>query len=162
MKYITFILGLLCCGLLNGQIKPHLEQIPKNKASKYQLEDLQLNESALPALPLNPDMAVFKPRYNYSAIRSLAKPAMVGKQLKVITSPKTGIPVLIKGNLNYPMQTFAGKSNLENECLSFLDAAKEILQVEQVDQAFAFTAVNPGAEGWQHVRIQQQVEGIPI
>jgi Zn-dependent metalloprotease len=160
MKFYTFAFALFFCTALQAQVKPHLQQVPKNQEAPHQLEDIELNQQALPGIPLQaPSLKAY---YDYAHINSLPTPHAVGTALKVIPT-EHGTPRLIKGTLDYPKKTFEGKSALENECLSYLEAIQDILKVDDaVEYTFQLQSHQTGLDGQEHARFQQYAGEIPV
>lgn len=160
MKFYTFAFALFFCTALQAQVKPHLQQVPKNQEAPHQLDDIQLNQEALPGVPLQAPR--LKAYYDFAQINSLPVPQTVGMALKIIPS-EHGTPLLIKGSLDYPKKTFDGKSALENECLSYMEAIQDILKVDAaMEHSFQLKHSQTGLDGQVHARFQQYLQEVPV
>ena len=161
MKLSSLFICMLLSAVLIGQIKPKLEDIPHNPSTKHELESIQLNEEALQQLP-SPKANQYNHGLTYASLPHLIVPERHQRDLQITRSSDTGIPIFIEGNMDYPMRTFLGKSELESNCLSYLDAIDNLLRIDHATEAFAITDIQEDDLGQQHVRMQQFYQGIPV
>ncbi len=122
-----------------------------------------LNQSPLRQLPQA--KAPFAGMTNQYA-RQLSRPfPFLGAQpqpVDMLQDPKTGLPVMISGELKYTLQKFPGKSEMENQLFSYLSLLKGVMGMQQPEKEFAVTSVSEDALGHTHVRLQQLYKGVEV
>ncbi|MFK8006458.1 MAG: M4 family metallopeptidase [Saprospiraceae bacterium] len=133
-----------------------------------ELQNLQSEQLAAPtsilkdirSIPKKSKTVLENPLNNFKATNTF--PARTDNQrfIKIKKDESTGLPIWIYGKLeNAPQQRNA---SIESRTINYLDAIKESLQIENPAEEFFIQKINTDKLGQQHIRMQQQFQGIKI
>ncbi len=160
MKYsILFILSFLLCFS-----QKTFSQTQKTKES----QNLKSEQLAPPAsilkdirtAPKAPKTILENPLKNFKATNAFPKQTDNQRFIKIKKDEATDLPIWIYGKLeNAPQQRNA---SLEDRTINYLEALKEPLQIENPSEEFFIQKINTDKIGQQHIRMQQQFQGIKI
>ena len=160
MKYsILFTLCFLFCFSQNT-----FSQTQKTKESQnLKSEQLAPPTSILKdirTVPKAPKTILENPLKNFKATNAFPKQTGNQRFIKIKKDEATGLPIWIFGKLeNAPQQRNA---SLEDRTINYLEALKEPLQIENPSEEFFIQKINTDEIGQQHIRMQQQFQGIKI
>lgn len=160
MKYsILFTLSFLLCFSQNT-----FSQKQKTKES----QNLTQEQLAPPAsilkdirsLPKAPKTILENPLKNFKTTNTFPKQPDNQRFIKIKKDKSTGLPIWIYGKLeNAPEQRNA---SIESRTINYLEALKEPLQIENPAEEFFIQKIDTDKLGQQHIRMQQQFQGIKI
>ena len=160
MKYsILFTLSFL---LLFSQNT--FSQTQKTK----ELQDLKSEQLAPPtsilkdirSIPSAPKTILENPLKNFKTTNVFPERTDNQRFIKIKKDESTGLPVWIYGKLaNAPQQR---NTSIESRTINYLDAIKEPLQIENPAEEFFIQKINTDKLGHQHIRMQQQFQGVKI
>ncbi len=143
-----------------GQMKKHLidqyrqqsNHLIKTKRT-YKINTLY---NAIPRKPPNN----LSPSYTYQSIPQSQIPTT---QPLVLRAGDNQLPILIKGKVNTDNFIMPRESTAtETKSYAYLDAIKDILQVEQPLKEFKISKINRDRKGYQHIRFQQRYKGLKV
>ncbi|MFK7775220.1 MAG: M4 family metallopeptidase [Saprospiraceae bacterium] len=160
MKYsILFTLSFLFCFSQNI-----FSQTQKTKKSQnLKSEQLAAPSSILKdirTLPKAPKTILENPLKNFKSTIPFSKNTDNQRFIKIKKDESTGLPIWIHGKLeNAPQQRSA---SIESRTINYLEALKEPLQIENPAEEFFIQKINTDKLGQQHIRMQQQFQGIKI
>lgn len=160
MKYsILFTLCFLFCFSQNS-----FSQTQKTK----ELQNLKSEQLAPPTsdlkdiriTPKAPKTILENPLKNFQATNAFPKQTDNQRFIKIKKDQATGLPIWIYGKIeNAPQQRNA---SLEDRTINYLEALKGSLQIENPSEEFFIQKINTDKIGQQHIRLQQQFQGIKI
>ncbi len=81
------------------------------------------------------------------------------ENLEIYRDPKTDQPIWIKG---VPKNLDRSKTGTEEKIFAYLNAIRELINIDQPENEFSITNTQTDAQGHLHVRLQQSLEGIKI
>ena len=111
-------------------------------------------------VPKAPKTILENPLKNFKATNAFPKQTGNQRFIKIKKDEATGLPIWIFGKLeNAPQQRNA---SLEDRTINYLEALKEPLQIENPSEEFFIQKINTDEIGQQHIRMQQQFQGIKI
>ncbi len=160
MKYS--ILFTCCVLLLFSQNL--FSQTQKTK----ELQNLQSEQLAAPtstlkdvrSIPKEPKTVLENPLKNFKATKVFPERTDNQRFIKIKKDESTRLPIWIYGKLeNAPAQR---STSIESRTINYLDAIKESLQIENPAEEFFIQKINTDKLGQQHIRMQQQFQGIKI
>ncbi len=160
MKYsILFTLIFLFCFTQNT-----FSQTQKTKESQHlKSEQLARPTSILKdirTLPKAPKTILENPLKNFKATQSFPEQTDNQRFIKIKKDETTGLPIWIYGKLaNAPQQRNA---SIESRAINYLEAIKASLQIENPAEEFFIQKQTTDHLGQQHIRLQQQFQGIKI
>lgn len=147
---------VLSVGLVNAQIKPHLNQIKRNTGPTHKPEDLQL-------LPLDPAIPTAAApfagvNFQYRSLPPLIAPSNQSSTVKVKYTDRRGIPAAIYGETTEAARV----KDVEQKIFAHLRALKDYLQVENPGEEFRIIAQQEGKNGYIHYKLQQYYQEVPV
>lgn len=142
-------------------LKPQLQSIPANQGSPHQMEDLRLDQPPTTAIPPG-TRPLGQISYDFAGRPQLVLPATAGQPLQALLDPESGQPLYIKGKAAIPPLNLPGRSSLEIQAYTYLEAAKSLLHCQDPLTEFTLIAVGKDDKGNHHIRLQQQYQGLPI
>ena len=160
MKYsILFTLSFLLLFSQNS-----FSQTQKTK----ELQNLKSEKLAPPtsilkeirSIPQAPKTVLENPLKNFKATQAFPKRTDNQRFINIRKDESTGLPIWIYGKLeNAPQQR---NGSIESRAINYLEAIKEPLQIESPAEEFFIQKINTDKLGQQHIRMQQQFQGIKI
>lgn len=160
MKYsILITLSFLFCFSQNT-----FSQTQKTKkTTKLKSEHLPAPTSKLKdiqTLPKAPKTILENPLKNFKTSNIFPEQTDNQRFIKIKKDESSGLPIWIYGKLeNAPQQRNA---SIESRTFNYLEAIKEPLQIENPAGEFFIQKINTDKLGQQHIKMQQQFQGIKI
>lgn len=160
MKYSILF---TCCFLLLFS-KSSFSQTQKTK----ELQNLKSEQLAPPtsilkdirSLPKAPKTILENPLKSFKATKAFPERTDNHRFIKIKKDDSTGLPIWIYGRLeSAPQQR---NTSIESRVINYLEAIKEPLQIENPAEEFFIQKINTDNLGQQHIRMQQQFQGIKI
>lgn len=150
--YLT-LLALTLTTFAFGQMKTHAQK--NTNQTPLKLENLA------PVQPISPEVPLAAPQpfgqQNFRPISSLPKPVSGQPSLQAYMSPETGTPYLIRGTVDAdPAKTRT------QQVQDYLLAVKSVLKLDDPAQEFLVKKTETDELGYQHIRLQQQWQGVPV
>jgi bacillolysin len=157
-KKPIFILMLLfgSTALFGQQIKPHLENLKSDRTTPLTLEDLQIKE--VPAsIPASQNNGFPQQSRQYQTLSTLVKPVSSQQHLKIHAAKDTGLPIVIEGKVNG-----LPEGDLTAQSIGYLEAVGEALRIHMPSEEFVISKISTDNLGQTHIRMTQQLAGIPV
>jgi Zn-dependent metalloprotease len=112
------------------------------------------------SIPKEPKTILENPLRNFKATQAFPERTDHQRFIKIKKDESTGLPIWIYGKLeNAPQQRNA---SIETRVTNYLEAIKAPLQIENPAEEFFIQKINTDNLGQQHIRMQQQFQGIKI
>ena len=133
-----------------------------------ELQNLQSEQLASPtsilkdirSIPKKTKTILESPLKNFKTSQIFPKRTDTQRFIKIKKDESTGLPIWIYGKLeNAPQQRNA---SIESRAINYLEAVKEPLQIKNPAEEFFIQKINTDKLGQQHIRMQQQFQGIKI
>ncbi|MBI1227839.1 MAG: T9SS type A sorting domain-containing protein [Bacteroidetes bacterium] len=147
------LLALFVANFAFGQMKP--KRPTASSTSPVKAENLS------PIMPLTPAVPFAAPQFsgtqNFRSIATLPKPVSGQPKLQALISEETGTPYLIRGTVDVDP---AKSTSMQVQ--DYLLAAKSVLRLDNPTQEMQVTKTETDELGYQHIRMQQQWQGVPV
>ncbi len=139
-------------------------QSPKDKNFKLKkVEQSTTPPSTLKdirSIPRAPKNALESPLKNFKTTTIFSKPLVNQSFIKIKKDKTTGLPNWISGKIE---NASAHRSaSMETKCIVYLEAVKSPMQIENPAEEFFVKKINTDDLGQNHIRMQQQFQGLPI
>jgi Zn-dependent metalloprotease len=155
---LILILMLLFSGvtLFGQQIKPHLEDLKSNRTTPLTLEEMRIKDVSA-SIPASQNNGFPQTGRQFQSLSPLVKPVNNQPQLKIHTAKDTGLPIVIQGAVNG-----LPEGDLAIQSIRYLEAVGEALRIQMPSEEFVVSKISTDDLGQTHVRLTQQLAGIPV
>ena len=160
MKYsLLLIISFLLLGSVNLNAQsPKDKNYKLKKATSDSAEPSTLKD--IRSVPSAPKTILESPLKNFKTSTTFTKPVLNQPFIKIKKDKATGLPNWISGQ----MQGAAAQrsASIETKCIAYLEAVKSPMQIENPSEEFFVQKITTDDLGQQHIRMQQQFQGLPI
>lgn len=156
-KLILISMLLLSGATLFGQqIKPHLEDLKSDRTTPLTLEDMRIKDISA-SIPASQNNGFPQTSRQFQSLSPLVKPLNNQPHLKIHTAHDTGLPIVIEGAVNG-----LPEGDLSTQSIRYLEAVGEALRIQMPSEEFVVSKISTDDLGQTHVRLTQQLAGIPV
>ena len=161
MKYFTlFIISFFLCSNNNLWAQNKKSKDTPRVKSEQPLPPPSSPLKDIRSIP-NADKTILQsPLNQFSTNFQLQRTSSEARFLKIKTDPSTGLPNWIEGKLNNAAEQRG--NSVEVRCMDYLEAVKTSLQIENPAEEFFIQKTTTDVSGKQHLRMQQQFQGLPV
>lgn len=151
---------LICSVTGTAQIKSHLIDLKHKLPQNHPKEQFSPVLDFFSGVPASDRNLLVAEKLRFDELPPFDNSISVSKEPRVVMLRDNGMPMWIKG---LPTDAESTKHlPIKQQCKLYLEACKKVLQVNQPDQEFILGQEEQDAQGNWHIRINQQLEGIPV
>lgn len=158
----SIILAILCSTIATigyGQFKPNLKNTPgAATVTPYQIEDFPLTNQIRTGIPLQRSLLGSSNRHQQPI--TFYKSTAEVSALKVTRSPKSELPIMIKGKLT--AKNLPTNATPTEQSYVYLEIVKEIIQIKQPQVEFEVLKTKTDHSGKSHIKMQQYYQGLEV
>jgi bacillolysin len=142
-----------------GKIKLSPEQIARLGAAPEKPSILPFGYFPAATVP-----RVARPLAPVSPLENRKPLLLSGRQqaLDIVRDPKTGLPIMIRGEIDYRLVSTGKRSTTEDHAYAYLEAIKGALGMRDPTEEFVTIKVDHDDLGHTHIRLQQVHHGLKV